>query len=179
MPDIADPCAATSPRWSICWTNIWPSPAAKAARNPRSPTWASWCATPRRPPAKARKRDDIAVDAPEHLTVSVKRAALRRCLTNLIDNALKHGSQVAVSPVAATAACVEIAVEDNGQGIPEARREEAFRPFHRLDEGRNLQAGGSGLGLAIARDIARAHGGDIVLGDSALGGLKATIRLPV
>jgi two-component system osmolarity sensor histidine kinase EnvZ len=74
---------------------------------------------------------------------------------------------------------VEIAVEDNGPGIPQARREEAFRPFHRLDEGRNLQSGGSGLGLAIARDIARAHGGDIVLGDSALGGLKATIRLPV
>jgi len=73
----------------------------------------------------------------------------------------------------------EIAVEDNGPGIAQARREEAFRPFHRLDEGRNLQSGGSGLGLAIARDIARAHGGDIVLSDSALGGLKATIRLPL
>jgi len=73
----------------------------------------------------------------------------------------------------------EIAVEDDGAGIPEARREEAFRPFHRLDEGRNLQAGGSGLGLSIARDIARAHGGDIVLDKSAMGGLKATIRLPV
>jgi two-component system osmolarity sensor histidine kinase EnvZ len=52
-------------------------------------------------------------------------------------------------------------------------------PFHRLDEGRNLQTGGSGLGLAIARDIARAHGGDLVLSESALGGLKATVRLPV
>jgi two-component system osmolarity sensor histidine kinase EnvZ len=70
-------------------------------------------------------------------------------------------------------------VEDNGPGIPEPRREEAFRPFHRLDEGRNLQSGGSGLGLAIARDIARAHGGDIVLSESPLGGLKATVRLPV
>ena len=70
-------------------------------------------------------------------------------------------------------------MEDNGPGIPQARREEAFRPFHRLDEGRNLQTGGSGLGLAIARDIARAHGGDIVLSESALGGLKATVRLPV
>ena len=65
------------------------------------------------------------------------------------------------------------------RAFPKARREEAFRPFHRLDEGRNLQSGGSGLGLAIARDIARAHGGDIVLDKSALGGLKATIRLPV
>jgi two-component system osmolarity sensor histidine kinase EnvZ len=73
----------------------------------------------------------------------------------------------------------EIVIEDDGPGIPESRREEAFRPFHRLDEGRNLQKGGSGLGLAIARDIARAHGGDIHLGQSARGGLKAIIRLPV
>jgi two-component system osmolarity sensor histidine kinase EnvZ len=110
--------------------------------------------------------------------VSVKAASLRRCLANLVDNALKHGSQVAVT-LTADERLVEIAVEDNGPGIPEIRREEAFRPFHRLDQGRNLQAGGSGLGLAIARDIARAHGGDILLGKSALGGLKATVRLPV
>ena len=103
---------------------------------------------------------------------------MRRCLTNLLDNALKHGNKVAVS-LSRDERLAEIAVEDNGPGIPDARREEAFRPFHRLDEGRNLQTGGSGLGLAIARDIARAHGGDIVLDKSALGGLKATIRLPV
>ncbi len=126
--------------------------------------------------AKARMRE-LSVDAPG-IKVSVKRAALRRCLVNLIDNALKHGSQVAVS-LSLHGRTVEIAVEDNGKGIPESRREEAFRPFHRLDEGRNLQSGGSGLGLAIARDIARAHGGDIVLGDSTLGGLKAVVRLPV
>jgi two-component system osmolarity sensor histidine kinase EnvZ len=127
---------------------------------------------------KARQRDTVTVQAPDHITVSVKRAGLRRVLTNLLDNALKHGSQVAISLVR-DGRMVEIAVEDNGPGIPEARREEAFRPFHRLDEGRNLQSGGSGLGLAIARDITRAHGGDLVLGSSGLGGLKATVRLPV
>ena len=74
---------------------------------------------------------------------------------------------------------VEIRVDDDGPGIPEARREEAFRPFHRLDEGRNLQTGGSGLGLAIARDIARAHGGDLALETSDAGGLRAAIRLPM
>ena len=74
---------------------------------------------------------------------------------------------------------VEIAVEDDGPGIPEARREEAFRPFHRLDEGRNLQTGGVGLGLAIARDAARAHGGELALEDSEAGGLRAVVRLPV
>ncbi len=72
-----------------------------------------------------------------------------------------------------------IVVDDDGPGIAPERREEAFRPFHRLDKGRNLQAGGSGLGLAIARDIARGHGGDILLDKSPLGGLRATIRLPI
>jgi two-component system, OmpR family, osmolarity sensor histidine kinase EnvZ len=128
--------------------------------------------------AKARQRDGVAVNAPEHVTVSVKRAGLRRVLSNLLDNALKHGSKVTVS-LQRDERMVEIAVEDNGPGIPEARREEAFRPFHRLDEGRNLQSGGSGLGLAIARDITRAHGGELVLGYSSMGGLKATVRLPV
>jgi two-component system osmolarity sensor histidine kinase EnvZ len=127
---------------------------------------------------RAQQRTEITVTAPDHAPVSVKRAGLRRLLANLIDNALKHGTQVAVT-LSQDDRLVEIAVEDNGPGIPEARREEAFRPFHRLDEGRNLQSGGSGLGLAIARDIARAHGGDILLDKSAMGGLKATIRLPV
>ncbi len=127
--------------------------------------------------AKARQRG-VTITAADNIRVSVKRVGLRRCLTNLIDNALKHGSQVAVS-LKQEGRLVEISVEDNGPGIPETRREEAFRPFHRLDQGRNLQSGGSGLGLAIARDVARAHGGDVVLENSALGGLKATIRLPV
>jgi two-component system, OmpR family, osmolarity sensor histidine kinase EnvZ len=128
--------------------------------------------------AKAKPGREVDVSGPEHLMLSIKRAALRRCITNLVDNALKHGSRVKVA-LSRDERFAEIAVEDNGPGIPESRREEAFRPFHRLDEGRNLQTGGSGLGLSIARDIARAHGGDIVLDKSALGGLKATIRLPL
>lgn len=127
--------------------------------------------------AKARQRG-VTLSVPDSIHVSVKRVGLRRCLINLIDNALKHGSQVAVS-LKQEGRLVEISVEDNGPGIPETRREEAFRPFHRLDQGRNLQSGGSGLGLAIARDVARAHGGDVILENSPLGGLRATIRLPV
>ncbi|MBA2588614.1 MAG: HAMP domain-containing protein [Alphaproteobacteria bacterium] len=128
--------------------------------------------------AKARQRNGITVTAPDHIDVSVKRAGLRRVLANLLDNALKHGTQVAVT-LTQVNRVVEIAVEDNGPGIAPDRHEEAFRPFRRLDQGRNLQSGGSGLGLAIARDIARAHGGDILLDKSALGGLKAIVRLPV
>ena len=71
-----------------------------------------------------------------------------------------------------------IHVDDDGPGIPPERRDDVFRPFFRLDEARNQDEGGSGLGLAIARDIARAHGGDIELGVSSLGGLRASLRIP-
>jgi len=128
--------------------------------------------------ARAAGAERIRVDAPSGVWLAVKRNALKRCATNLIDNALKHGKHVDVA-LAQHSRFVEILVDDDGPGIPEARREEAFRPFHRLDEGRNLQVGGVGLGLAIARDIARAHGGEITLGASRLGGLRAAIRLPV
>jgi two-component system osmolarity sensor histidine kinase EnvZ len=107
----------------------------------------------------------------------VKRQALRRCATNLIDNALKHGRHAKVS-VLRDGRFAKIIIDDDGPGIALERREEAFRPFHRLDEGRNLQTGGSGLGLAIARDIARGHGGDILLDKSPMGGLRATVRIP-
>jgi two-component system osmolarity sensor histidine kinase EnvZ len=127
---------------------------------------------------RVRGAGRVTVDAPQPMTLSLRRLAMRRCLANLIDNALKHGRNVVVRLVR-DERFAQIFVDDDGPGIPEARREEAFRPFHRLDEGRNLQAGGVGLGLAIARDIARAHGGDLFLGKSPEGGLRAVVRLPV
>jgi two-component system osmolarity sensor histidine kinase EnvZ len=120
----------------------------------------------------------IALTVAEPMTVAIKRNALKRCLVNLIDNALKYGRRVQVG-LQRVGRNIELSVEDDGPGIAEDRREEAFRPFHRLDQGRNLQTGGVGLGLAIARDIARAHGGDVRLENSSLGGLRATIRLPI
>jgi two-component system osmolarity sensor histidine kinase EnvZ len=128
--------------------------------------------------ARSAGADRLMVQTEPGIVMSVRRNALRRCATNLIDNALKHGKHVDVS-LHRSERGVEIRVDDDGPGIPESRREEAFRPFHRLDEGRNLQKGGSGLGLAIARDIARAHGGDLALETSDAGGLRAAIRLPV
>jgi two-component system osmolarity sensor histidine kinase EnvZ len=68
---------------------------------------------------------------------------------------------------------VEVVVDDDGPGIPEAAREGAFKPFA------SFSTGGTGLGLAIARDIARAHGGEIVLAESPMGGLRAVVRLPM
>jgi two-component system, OmpR family, osmolarity sensor histidine kinase EnvZ len=120
----------------------------------------------------------LKIENAEPVVMSVRRQSLRRCVTNLIDNALKHGAHVTVG-LHRNGRFVEIEVDDDGPGIPEGRREEAFRPFHRLDEGRNLQTGGVGLGLAIARDAARAHGGELALEDSETGGLRAVVRLPV
>jgi two-component system osmolarity sensor histidine kinase EnvZ len=130
--------------------------------------------------ARGENESRISTEIEAGLRLAVKRNALRRCMNNLIDNALKHGSRAVVGLRSAPdRRHVEILVDDDGPGIPEDRREEAFRPFHRLDEGRNLQTGGSGLGLAIARDITRAHGGELTLDNSPLGGLRAVIRLPV
>ncbi len=120
----------------------------------------------------------VDLEVPSQLVVELRPNAMRRCVMNLVDNALRHGSHAQVS-ASQHDDMVEIAVDDDGPGIPADRREEAFRPFHRLDTGRTLATGGVGLGLAIARDIARGHGGDILLGDSKLGGLRAVVRLPV
>jgi two-component system osmolarity sensor histidine kinase EnvZ len=112
------------------------------------------------------------------ILVEVRPNAMRRCVMNLLENAIRHGTHSQVSAVE-SGTMVEITVDDDGPGIPADQREEAFRPFHRLDSGRTLASGGVGLGLAIARDIARGHGGDIILGDSTMGGLRAVVRLPV
>ncbi|MBF9044748.1 HAMP domain-containing protein [Rhodobacterales bacterium HKCCE4037] len=111
--------------------------------------------------------------------VLVRPMAIKRALVNLASNALRYGNTARVSVVFEDRS-LRLSVEDDGPGIPAARRAEALRPFIRLDEARNQNKGsGVGLGLAIADDIARRHGGTLTLGDSAaLGGLKAEISLP-
>lgn len=104
--------------------------------------------------------------------------ALRRAVANLIQNAARYGSRVNVAVVRA-GEIIAITVDDDGTGIPEDRREEAFQPFKRLEPSRNQETGGTGLGLTISRDIVRSHGGDLTLEDSPLGGLRAMIRLPI
>lgn len=104
--------------------------------------------------------------------------AYRRCLANLIGNAQRYARRVEVSATRDDKR-LTVHVDDDGPGIPPEQREDAFRPFYRLDEARNQDTGGAGLGLAIARDIARAHGGDVTLDASPLGGLRATVSVPV
>ncbi|TCT03243.1 ATP-binding protein [Aquabacter spiritensis] len=110
--------------------------------------------------------------------VQVKSDALRRCLGNLVSNAVRYARALEIIGTR-DARWLLVSVDDDGPGIPPDMREEVFRPFLRLDDARNQDAGGTGLGLSIARDIARAHGGDILLSESPMGGLRATLRLPV
>jgi two-component system osmolarity sensor histidine kinase EnvZ len=133
--------------------------------------------------------DELKLDAERHghktsavfhgpPVVTVRPAAFKRCLGNLVSNAARYAPSIAITGNR-DHRYLTITVDDDGPGIPPDMREEVFKPFLRLDDARNQDEGGTGLGLAIARDIARSHGGDIMLGDSPLGGLRATVRVPV
>jgi two-component system osmolarity sensor histidine kinase EnvZ len=112
------------------------------------------------------------------LVLPLKRQAFKRAVTNLVTNAARFGDNVVIR-AAAEEDWLRIEVDDDGPGVPPTERDNVFRPFYRLDHARNQDAGNSGLGLAIARDIARSHGGDIALGVSSMGGLRATMRVPL
>jgi two-component system, OmpR family, osmolarity sensor histidine kinase EnvZ len=110
--------------------------------------------------------------------VTVRPAAYKRCLANLVSNAARFASNVSITGHR-DHRWLTVTVDDDGPGIPAPLREDVFKPFLRLDDARNQDQGGAGLGLAIARDIARSHGGDITLGTSTMGGLRAAVRVPV
>lgn len=118
----------------------------------------------------------MVLDAPE-ISVTARPMALTRTLSNLISNGVGYGNRCEVRLVKGPR-MAEILIDDDGPGIPEDKREDAFRPFHRLDDGRSQNVSGTGLGLTLARDFARSHGGDIRLEDGPLGGLRVRLRLP-
>jgi signal transduction histidine kinase len=110
-------------------------------------------------------------------TALARPMALRRVVSNLVDNALKYAGRAEVKLTAEPHEVV-VAVEDPGPGIPRSQREKVFEPFYRGDGARNPDAGGVGLGLSVARSIAREHGGDVVLAGRKGGGLSARLELP-
>lgn len=107
----------------------------------------------------------------------VKPLAMKRCLANLLENAVFYGQRASVI-LEEQAGVVRLHIHDSGPGIPQAQLSRVFSPFVRLEVSRSRHTGGSGLGLGIARHIARAHGGDITLANHPAGGLLATLTLP-
>jgi signal transduction histidine kinase len=106
-----------------------------------------------------------------------QRSALRRCLANLLDNAIKYGGAAHVVVEDAPDE-LRLLVQDDGPGIAPEQLEKVFEPFYRLEGSRSRETGGTGLGLAIARQIARAHGGDVTLANRPERGLEARLGLP-
>ena len=121
---------------------------------------------------------DVAVVRSARAVALGDAGALRRCIGNLVENAVRYGGKAVVSVQAPVAGTVAIRVEDDGPGLPEDRFEEAFQPFVRLEPSRSTETGGIGLGLAIARSIVKAHGGELTLANRPGGGLCAKIVLP-
>jgi two-component system osmolarity sensor histidine kinase EnvZ len=125
-----------------------------------------------------RQNPNVQLNAPADAIVMLRRNAMKRCLANLIGNAARYGKRAQINVVMRDNA-VDVVIDDDGPGVEPSQREDIFRPFTRLETSRNPATGGVGLGLTIARDIARGHGGDVVLEDSPLGGLRARVWLPV
>ena len=119
----------------------------------------------------------VSADA-KQLSIPLRRHAMKRAFNNLVNNAARYGTKVLLT-ASVDDKWLKITVEDDGPGIEPAQREEVFRPFYRIDNARNQDIGNTGLGLSIARDIAQNHGGEISLGESQLGGLRAVITIPI
>jgi signal transduction histidine kinase len=152
-----------------------------AAAEPASPIdLAALCRTVADEAADARPElaDTIAYDGPERLIIRARPVALKRAVANLVSNALAYGGAARVGLSRDATGLVRLAVADDGPGIPETELEAVFAPFRRLEGSRNRETGGTGLGLTIARNILRAHGGDVVLHNQAGGGLTAVASLP-
>ena len=124
----------------------------------------------------------VTFQAKGQLRVMVRPNAFKRCVSNIIGNAMRFAKRIDVN-ASRRSGLVLVTIDDDGPGVPEENREAVFRPFFRGSGGPardgGASTGGAGLGLTIARDVIRGHGGDVVLGDSPLGGLRVVIRLPV
>jgi signal transduction histidine kinase len=124
----------------------------------------------------------LSYSGPERLSVIARPQALKRALANLVGNAVKYGGAAHLSlhppPESGSERMVVIDIDDDGPGLPPEMLERAFEPFFRAEESRNRERGGTGLGLTIARNILRAHGGDVVLLNRSEGGLRARVYLP-
>ena len=119
----------------------------------------------------------VAMKPAEPLVCECQPAALKRALTNLLDNAVKYGKRAGAA-IHSTPHAIEITIDDDGPGIPEAELARVFQPFYRVEGSRSRETGGIGLGLAIALSIVQGHGGQLTLSNRREGGLRAAVTLP-
>ena len=127
--------------------------------------------------ARPEAADHLSFTGPAHLTVTGRILALKRSFANLVGNAVKYGGSARVA-LGAGPGLATVTIEDDGPGLPPDELERIFEPFYRVEDSRNRETGGTGLGLPIARNILRAHGGDVVLGNRPGGGARAVATLP-
>ncbi|MGH7153107.1 MAG: sensor histidine kinase [Acetobacteraceae bacterium] len=120
----------------------------------------------------------LAYEGPPHLTVRVRPLSLKRAFANLVSNAVTYGGSARVRLLPPNKGVLTIEVEDDGPGVAPGELERVFEPFHRGEPSRNRETGGVGLGLPIARNILRAHGGDVILANRPTGGVRASVTLP-
>lgn len=130
---------------------------------------------------KYRKNSNAMIRYSTNYDVSAvqgREQALRRAVTNVIENAFHYGKTIAVK-LESGEKWLELTIDDDGPGIPKDKREDVFKAFYRVEGSRNKETGGVGLGLAIAKDVIVSHGGSIQLDDSDLGGLRVLISIPL
>jgi signal transduction histidine kinase len=123
--------------------------------------------------------EKLRYEGPAHMTVQARSLSLKRVFVNLVANAVNYGGSATVRLVNAGGRMVVVEVEDDGPGIPAGELDRVFEPFHRGEPSRNRETGGVGLGLPIARNIMRAHGGDVILTNHPPHGVRATVTLPI
>jgi signal transduction histidine kinase len=122
--------------------------------------------------------EPVTYSGPRGITISCRPIAIRRAVSNLVDNAVKYGKSASVSLIPDSERVV-ITVDDEGPGIPRSEREKVFEPFYRIGSARNPETGGVGLGLSVTRSIVWEHGGEIILGNRKGGGLSVRVELPI
>jgi len=129
--------------------------------------------------ARPDLQEKLAYEGPAHLTIRARSLSLKRAFANLVANAVNYAGSAVVRLIPAQAGFVVVQIDDDGPGIAPTELDRVFEPFHRGEPSRNRETGGVGLGLPIARNILRAHGGDITLANRPDGGARATVTIPL